>query len=157
MSIGRARDWTLAVATWLILGGWLGSWSLFAFEVAPTAFQVLHTQGLAGDLVGPVLATLHNYGIFAGLTLAGIATVQRRGWLAIVLPVTLAAFCAYSEYAITPEINEVQPLSFGPELQEQAARRFSELHQRSRTLYGLVGLGVIGLVVVHARPRQPAT
>jgi hypothetical protein len=150
------QEWVLRTTSWILLGGWLGSWGLFAFEVAPTTFQVLYTQGTAGEVVAPVLATLHNYGIVAGLGLAGVAALGRRGWLRIVWPLALAALCAISEYGITPAINEVQPHSFGPALEQEAAARFSQLHQLSRSVFGFVGLGVLGLVVLEARPGASA-
>ena len=31
-----------------MLGGWLGSWALFAFVIAPTAFRVLPSGDVAG-------------------------------------------------------------------------------------------------------------
>ena len=31
--------WLLRTVAWVLLGGWLGAWALFAFVVAPTAFQ----------------------------------------------------------------------------------------------------------------------
>ncbi len=151
------REWALRVVTWVVLGSWLGSWGLFAFVVAPTAFEVLYAQGTAGDVVAPVLATLHRFGIAAGIVLALVAGTRRQGWLLVVWPLGLAALCAASEYGITPAINAVQPHSFGPDQQKEAAARFSELHQMSRYVFGIVGLGVLALVAVEARPGSRAT
>ena len=39
---------------WLVLGGWLGAWLLFAVGVAPTAFRVLPSSEIAGSLVSPL-------------------------------------------------------------------------------------------------------
>ena len=147
-------SWLLRTASWLLLGGWFGSWGLFAVVIAPTAFQVLPTQAAAGDLVGPVLGILHNFGIFAGVSLAALAVLRRQGWLLIALPLGLAALCAGSEYGITPAINAVQPQSFGSSQQANAADRFSMLHQASRYLFGTVELGVLGLIVLQARPTR---
>ena len=69
----------------------------------------------------------------------------------------LAVLCAVSEYGITPAINEVQARSFGASQEPEAAARFSELHQWSRTVFGIVGLGVLILIVLQARPsRDPS-
>jgi hypothetical protein len=135
-----------------VLAGWFGSWTLFALVIAPTAFQVLPSQAAAGTMVGPVLRALHNYGIFAGITLALLGGLLRRGKLAIVIPVVLTALCAISEYLITPAIAELQPRSFGVDQEKEAAERFSNLHQISRYLFGIVQLGTLGLIVLYARP-----
>lgn len=148
--------WLLQATTWVLLAGWFGSFSLFAFVIAPTAFQVLPSQAAAGALVGPVLASLHNYGIVAGMLLAALGASLRRGGLVIALPLVLAGVCAVSEYAVTPAINEVQPHSFGEQLQREASERFSDLHQTSRILFGIVEFGAFGLILLHARPPGEA-
>ena len=144
--------WVVRASIWTLLGGWLGSFGLFALVVAPTAFQVLPSQAAAGSLVAPVLAALHNYGIAAGLGLAVLGALSRGGWLVVALPLVLAGLCGFSEYWVTPAINEVQPHSFGASQDLEASQRFSHLHQLSRYLFGTVLLGVLALVVAHARP-----
>lgn len=146
------RIWVLQTTSWLLLGGWLGAWGFFAFDVAPTAFQQLYAQGSAGSVVAPLLANLHNFGIFAGLGLAVLAAIRGQGWLLVALPLALAALCGASEYLVTPAINEVQPRSFGESQEIEAANRFSQLHEASRTIFGIVGVGIVGLVALHARP-----
>jgi len=144
-------NWLLRTCTWVLLGGWLGSFGLFAFVIAPTAFRVLPSHAVAGDLVSPVLALLHVYGIVAGICLGLLGWLANRGRAAILLPLALAAVCATSEYAVTPAIEAVEPLVFGDTMTPEAARRFSDLHEMSRMLFGLVWLGVLGLIVLHAR------
>ena len=50
MSRGSWGDTTLRSAFWLVLGGWVGAWFLFAFGVSTTVFRVLPTTELAGPL-----------------------------------------------------------------------------------------------------------
>lgn len=152
-----SRNWLLRTATWLLLGAWLGSWGSFALVIAPKAFQVLPSQAAAGSLIGPVLGTLHNFGLVAGLALALLALLEGRAWPLVAAPLALAALCAVSQYGITPAINAVEPRSFGALQEREAAQRFSDLHQASRYLFGFVLLGVLGLVCVHARPTGPAS
>lgn len=150
-------QWVLRATAWALLAGWFGSFGLFALVIAPTAFQVLPSQAAAGALVSPVLGTLHNYGIVAGVALSAIAAGMRRGPWLVAAPLALAAVCAFSEYWITPGIAEVQPRSFGEQHEAAAAERFSDLHQVSRYLFGIVGFGTLGLIVAYARPRSGAS
>jgi hypothetical protein len=55
---GADAVWLRALS-WLLLGCWIGAWVLFAFVVAPTAVRVLPPTQIAGQLIGPVLTTLH--------------------------------------------------------------------------------------------------
>lgn len=146
--------WPLEAVAWVLLAGWFGATWFFAWVIAPTAFQVLPSQAAGGTLVAPLLASLHHYGIVAGASLAVLGAALRRGWIAIALPLALAATCAVSQYAVTPGINEVQPRSFGVHQEEDAAEAFSSLHQLSRALFGVVQLGTLGLILVYARPAK---
>ena len=45
-----AVRWALQAAVWTLLAGWFGAFSFFALVIAPTAFQVLPSQAVAGAL-----------------------------------------------------------------------------------------------------------
>ena len=137
---------------WLVLGGWLGAWALFAFGVAPTAFRVLPSSEVAGSLIAPLLRELHLYGIAAGLGLCALAPALGRGSRVLVLlPIALAGLCAFSEFWVTASIGVVRPEAFGEGSMAEAAARFSTLHATSRAIYSVVGLGLIALTILHAR------
>lgn len=146
----------LRTVRWLLLGGWLGSWALFAFVVAPTAFRVLPSGDAAGALVGPLLRTLHLYGLACGVALFAIAFALRDRGLRLALPILLALLCATTEFGVTAAITGIRPSTFGADTPEGAAERFSQLHRLSRVLFGLVLGGVTALTVLHARDRGPA-
>jgi hypothetical protein len=135
---------------WVLLGGWIGSWLLFALVVAPTAFRVLPAPGAAGALVAPVLDALHLYGVFAGISLAALAFALRRGALRVAIPVFMAAACLYSQFGVSAELAEIRHLVFGPEGSEGMAARFNELHRLSMTLYSLVLVAALVLAGLHA-------
>lgn len=137
----------LRVVLWLLLGGWVGAWVLFAAGVAPAAFSQLPSTELAARVVGPVLAGLHRYGIAAGLVLGGLSMAMGRGRWLTGLPLILALACAISEFGVSAEI---QALRAGGGAAADPGR-FSTLHRLSVALFAAVGLGAVVLAVLHAR------
>ena len=142
--------WALALNS-LLLGVWLGGWTLFAFVVAPIAFRTLASSADAGRLVGPVLDFLHIYGMVAGVSMACLAAFGRQTRLRILLPLVLAGICAASQFGVTGAIDEILPAAFGAGATADAAARFSQLHELSRLLYSVTGGGLIVLTVIWAR------
>ena len=151
MSRSSWGDTALRSILWLLLGGWVGAWFLFAFGVTTTAFQVLPSTELAGQVVGPLLAGLHLYGAAAGAVLAVVALGMGRGPLLVGMPMLLAALCIYSELGVSGEINAIREQAFGPAATLEATERFGVLHRRSLALFAAVGVGAIALVVAHSR------
>jgi hypothetical protein len=151
MSRASWGDTALRSAFWLVLGGWVGAWFLFAFGVSTTVFRVLPTTELAGQVVGPLLGGLHLYGAAAGALLALLTLGLGRGPVLAGAPLLLAALCLYSEFGITGEIDAVRGQAFGPDATLEATERFGVLHRRSLALFTAVGIGVVSLVVAHAR------
>ena len=144
------RWWALSLNA-LLLGVWLGGWTLFAFVVAPVAFRTLPSSADAGKLVGPVLDFLHIYGIAAGIGMSGLAAFARQSWTRVLLPLVLAGICAASQFGVTGAIDEIRPAAFGAGSSAEAAARFSQLHELSRLLYGITGAGLVILTVIWAR------
>lgn len=134
---------------WLLLGGWLGAWFLFAFSVAPTAFRSL-PPAEAGGVVGPVIGSLHLYGAFAGIALAGIARGLGRGRWHQILPLLAAALCLVSEFVLTPEIDRIRNLAFGPAATLEATAQWWRLHGISMAIYSAVGVIALILSGLHA-------
>jgi hypothetical protein len=147
---GSASAW-LRAALWLLLAGWLGAWILFAFVVAPTAFRVLPTTRVAGQLVGPVLAALHLYGVGAGIALAALAWVLSRTGGALWIPLAMGALCLVSHFGVTAQIEAIRHLAFGPSGSPEMAARFQLLHRVSMGIYTAVGVAGFALVAIHAR------
>lgn len=136
---------------WLLLGGWFGSWALFALAVAPLSFRVLPNAEVAGALVSPLLRTLHLYGLFAGLALSAIAFASKQSRSLQVLPLLLAGLCAITEFGLTAAITDIRPSTFGADTPEGAAARFARLHLMSRGLFATILLGSGVLIGLHAR------
>ena len=151
MDAGDSRATVLRTLRWLLLGGWFGSWALFAFVVAPLAFRVLPHGHVAGELVSPLLRTLHLYGAFAGVGLLVLAVVQRERALFAITPGLLGLLCLVTELGITGAIGGMRPSTFGPDTPPDAAARFAALHQASRFVFGLVLAGSAALIAMYAR------
>ena len=146
-----ARGTALRTALWLTLGGWVGSWALFALVIARLAFQVLPSPEVAGHLVRPVLNVLHWYGAAAGLALAALAVPLRRARLLVALPLALALACFATQLGVTPRLEAIHDLAFGPGGNVEAAALYRRLHGLSMAIFSAVLLGAIALVALHAR------
>jgi len=146
-ALGQAA---LRTCLWLLLGGWFGSYLSFGVVVAPTAFAVLPSTQLAGDLVGPVLTKLHLFGAFAGIGLALVARALGRGALLVALPIALSAVCLYSHFGLSAEMAEIRGLAFGPHATAEITARFNALHRVSLALFVGVGIAVVALIGLHA-------
>jgi uncharacterized protein DUF4149 len=140
---------------WLTLGGWLGSWALFALVIARLAFSVLPSPEIAGHLVRPLLNVLHWYGFAAGLALAALAVVLRRGRPLVVLPLGLAVACLITQLGVTPRLEALRDLAFGPGGNVDAAATYRHLHGLSMAIFTSVLVGTIALVVLHVRAEHP--
>jgi hypothetical protein len=153
------RLWTrtlLHACLWLLLGGWIGGFGLFALVIARTAFEVLPSTEVAGRLVGPVLTALNLYGAAAGMGVAAIAFAMGRSRLLQLLPLALAMACLYTQFGVTAEINEIQPFISGPEGTVEAAARWNQLHQRSMGIFSVVWLGTFTLLGLNAHEDAKA-
>ena len=140
----------LRAALWLLLGGWIGGFGLFALVIARTAFEVLPSTEIAGRLIGPVLTALHLYAAAAGIGVAAIAYAMGRSRLLQLLPLALTVACLYTQFGVTAEINEIRPFIAGPEGNAEAAARWTQLHRYSMGIFSGVWLGTFALLGLHA-------
>jgi uncharacterized membrane protein len=137
---------------------WIGGLIFFAFVVAPTAFTVLPTTHLAGNVVGRSLSKLHWIGIVSGIVYLissllysrftdGTAHVfaARHVLLCLMLALTLI-----SQFGIIPRMDvlRAQVADFGTvPLDNPIRMQFDALHVWSTRVEGAVLL--LGLVVVY--------
>ena len=142
---------------------WLGGLIFFAFVLAPTAFTVLPTAHLAGNVVGRALGKLHWIAIFSGIVYLtssllysrltdGAAHVfaARHILLCLMLALTLI-----SQFGIMPRMDTLRAslgeVSSVP-LDNPERIQFDSLHVRSTRVEGAVLL--LGLVVVYLTAQQ---
>lgn len=137
---------------------WIGGLIFFAFVMAPTAFQVLPSTHLAGNVVGRALGKLHWIAIVSGIVFLfssllysrmtdGTAHVfaMRHVLICLMLGLTLV-----SQFWIIPRMDALRA-SVGDfaavTLDNPARLQFDALHVWSTRVEGAVLL--LGLVVVY--------
>jgi uncharacterized membrane protein len=137
---------------------WIGGLIFFAFVLAPTAFQVLPSTHLAGNVVGRALSKLHWIAILSGVVFLvssllysrltdGTAHVFAGRHVLLCLMLTLTLL---SQFWIMPRMDTLraQVVDFASVPVDNPARvQFDALHVWSTRVEAAVLL--LGLVVVY--------
>jgi uncharacterized membrane protein len=142
---------------------WIGGLIFFAFVLAPTAFKVLPTTHLAGNVVGVALGKLHWVGIISGIVYLGSSmaysykingTAHVFAFRHILLCVMLA-LTLISQFGIIPRMDVLRAslgeVSAAP-IDNPQRVEFDSLHVWSTRVEGAVLL--VGLVVVYLTARS---
>ncbi len=142
---------------------WIGGLLFFAFVVAPSAFRVLPTTHLAGNVVAASLGKLHWIGIVSGIVYLissmihsyftnGSAHVFAFRHILICL---MLALTLISQFGIIPRMDALRAslgeVSAAP-LDNPQRVQFDALHVWSTRVEGAVLL--LGLVVVWVTARS---
>ena len=147
----------------LSLVGWIGGLIFFAFVLAPTAFSVLPTSHLAGNVVGRALGKLHWIAIISAIVFLisslfysrltdGAAHIfaARHILLCLMLALTLI-----SQFGIIPRMDALRA-SLGEvrsvPIDNPERIQFDALHVWSTRVEGAVLL--LGLLVVYLTARS---
>lgn len=142
---------------------WIGGLIFFAFVLAPTAFSVLPTTHLAGNVVGRALGKLHWIGFVGGIVylissllysrvIDGTAHVfaARHVLLCLMLALTMI-----SQFGIIPRMDVLRAslgeVSAAP-IDNPERVQFDALHVWSTRVEGAVLL--LGLIVVYLTAQQ---
>jgi uncharacterized membrane protein len=142
---------------------WIGGLIFFAFVLAPTAFSVLPTTHLAGNVVGRALGKLHWIGFISGIVYLissllysrvtdGTAHIfaARHVLLCLMLGLTLV-----SQFGIIPRMDVLRAslgeVSTAP-IDNPERVQFDALHVWSTRVEGAVLL--LGLIVVYLTAQQ---
>jgi len=142
---------------------WIGGLIFFAFVLAPTAFQVLPSTHLAGNVVGRALSKLHWIAILSGVVFLvssllysrltdGTAHVFAGRHVLLCLMLTLTLL---SQFWIMPRMDTLraQVVDFASVPVDNPARvQFDALHVWSTRVEGFIL--VLGLVVVYLTARS---
>lgn len=142
---------------------WIGGLIFFAFVVAPTAFSVLPTSHLAGNVVGRSLGKLHWIGLISGIVFLVSSLLHSRftdGAAHVfavrhVLLCLMLALTLISQFGIIPRMDALRA-SLGEvrsvPLDNPDRVQFDALHVWSTRVEGAVLL--LGLVVVYLTAKQ---
>ncbi len=141
---------------------WIGGLIFFAFIVAPTAFSVLPTTHLAGNVVARALGKLHWVGLISGVIylissmvysyyMKGMAHVFAFRHILLCLMIVLTLI---SQFGIMPRMDVLRA-SLGDvgsaPINNPQRIQFDVLHVWSTRVEGVVLL--LGLVVVYLTAR----
>jgi len=137
---------------------WIGGLIFFAFVLAPTAFQVLPTTHLAGNMVGRSLGKLHWIAIVSGVVFLLSSILYSRfidGTAHVfairhVLICLMLALTLFSQFWIIPRMDTLraQVGDFANVTLDNPARvQFDALHVWSTRVEGAVL--ILGLAVVY--------
>lgn len=142
---------------------WIGGLIFFAFVVAPSAFRVLPTTHLAGNVVAATLGKLHWIGIVSGIVYLissmlysyftnGTAHVFALRHILVCL---MLALTLISQFGIMPRMDALRA-SLGEvgaaPIDNPQRVQFDALHVWSERVEGAVLL--LGLVVVYMTARS---
>jgi uncharacterized membrane protein len=147
----------------LSLVAWIGGLIFFAFVLAPTAFSVLPTSHLAGNVVGRALGKLHWIAIISGIVFLASSLIYSRfteGTAHVfagrhVLLCLMLALTLVSQFGIIPRMDVLRS-SLGDvrsvPIDNHERVQFDALHVWSTRVEGAVLL--LGLVVVYLTARS---
>jgi uncharacterized membrane protein len=142
---------------------WIGGLIFFAFVLAPTAFSVLPTTHLAGNVVGRALSKLHWIAIVSGTVFLISSLLYSRitDGTAHVFAVRHVLLCAMlaltliSQFGIMPRMDTLRA-SLGDvrsaPVDSPDRMQFDSLHVWSTRVEGAVLL--LGLVVAYLTAQQ---
>ena len=143
---------------------WIGGLIFFAFVVAPTAFSVLPTSHLAGNVVGRSLGKLHWIGLISGIVFLVSSLLYSRftdGTPHVfaarhVLLCLMLALTLISQFGIIPRMDALRA-SLGEEVRSVPVDNptrvhFDALHVWSTRVES--GVLLLGLVVVYLTAQR---
>jgi Domain of unknown function (DUF4149) len=146
----------------LLIAIWLGAAVGFSFAVAPSAFAVLPTHELAGNLVTRTLGIVNVAGLVVSLLLLvsafiGRSTTSRRAWLLEVLSLVVVALTTFvGHWVINARLLALRR-SLGRPIDDVATNdpvrvAFNSLHGYSVAALGLGMIaGALALLLIARR------
>ena len=146
----------------LLIALWLGAACFFSFGVAPSAFSVLPTSELAGNVVNRVLFIVNVSGLVISALLLATSFLPRDSasafwtWGRRILLIIIAVACAGGQFVIGTWLALIRG-QFGKPVDEIAADdplklQFDQLHQAS--VWVLVTAMIAALLAFFVMSRE---
>ncbi|MCI0486941.1 MAG: DUF4149 domain-containing protein [Blastocatellia bacterium] len=139
----------LAFVEIFLLGVWLGSMAFFSFAVAPSAFAVLPSRHLSGQIVTSTISKVESLGLIIGPSLILIQIVSwrarhSRGLSGALRPALIAVMivaAALSKFWVSPTMtslrNQMGGLIDDVPATDPVRLQFNDLHQYSVALMAI--------------------
>jgi hypothetical protein len=131
--------------------------AFFSFALAPTAFRVLPSPQLAGDLVSRTLGIVEIIGIVLGLLLLTITLISREErskafWFELITTASMTLTMIASRFIVSKSLHELR-VKYGDQLSALAQSdpvrvTFDQLHQYSVWLMGFNIITAVILMVI---------
>ncbi len=148
----------------LLLILWLGGACFFSFAVAPSAFSVLPSREIAGQLVSQTLAIVNYSGVVVGLILLASSFVAQgnanrfRLWAERFLLLILTLACAVGQFVIALWLSLIKG-QIGRPIDEVAADdplriQFNNFHQYSVWVLAAAMIAALIAYFLIARSRE---
>jgi len=149
------RTMSSGVISLVALSAWLGAAILTAAVVAPAAFAVLPTRGLAGALVGRILPVLFYSGAAVGVVTGLLGRTSTSSTPRLVAGAIMTITCLAAQLLVAPRIERVRALAGRP-IDELAVgdplrTTFGRLHGASVLLLGVAAMAGGAALVLTLR------
>lgn len=147
----------------LLVSVWLGSMMFFSFAVAPSAFSVLPSRHLAGQMVTSTIGKVELLGLILG---SALLIIQLAAWRAresegrgrlirLALIILMMLMAALSRFWVSPAMTSLRE-SMGGRIDDVAVTdplrvEFNDLHQYSVWLMGTAMIAGLGLLFMTVR------
>jgi small-conductance mechanosensitive channel len=139
----------------LLIGLWLGAACFFSFAVSPSAFGVLPSRELAGNVVSRTLTIINLSGIAFGSILLLLTLIKRLDlkplwlWTERFLLLIVVAACAAGQFVISAWLSIIRAQAGKPmeevALDDPLRIQFDQLHQYS--IWALMTAMIASLLV----------
>jgi hypothetical protein len=147
-----------------LLSGWLGVMAFFSFVVAPSAFKVLPTQHLAGQVVSRTLGVTEITGmVIGGILLVLLLSARGRKTKAFrfeLLVVALMTAAMAVSRLVSARMHDLRLQAgdglYALPMSDPIRSNFDRLHQYSVGLTGFAIIAAIVLIVMLVRRTDEA-
>lgn len=136
---------------------WIGGIIFFAFVIAPSLFNIVPSQHVAGLVVARSLTALHWIGIFAAAVFLICSAAATQGLTKNFLVLTMLVLTLILQFGIVRRMEQLRASIPNADVSTLAANdptraQFDRLHSYSTKLEG--GVLLLGLITIFLVARE---